>query len=115
MAKRLLDRDPISGAETWFDYDHHTDSAVLTETQPVQHILDHCANLRQLSADRTRKQIKQDWVHYAILPSTVQLEMMTKHGVDPFKKEDEHKRFALINTEYSKFKVTEITHNVRRR
>ena len=115
MAKRLLDRDPVTGAETWWEYDHAKDVAVLTETQPVSHVLDYCANLRQISGDRTARQMKKDWVHYAILPSVVQLEMKTKHGVDPWSKEDEHKRYALINTEYSKFKVTDIVHNVRKR
>ena len=115
MAKRLLDRDPITGAETWFDYDHAHDTVRLTETEPVQHVLDYCANLRQLSGERTKQQIKKDFVHYAILPSVVQLEMKFKHGVDPWNKNDEHKRYVLINTEYSKFKVTDIMHNVRKR
>lgn len=115
MAKRLLDRDPITGVETWFDYDHINDNAVITETQPVDHVLKHCADLRQISDERTRDQIRKDWVHYAILPPTIQLEMKMKHGVDPWSKDDEHRRFALINSEYSKFKVTEIVHNTRKR
>lgn len=115
MAKKLLDRDPVTGNETWFDYDHHRDQAVLTEVQPVAHVLDYCANLRQISGERTKRQMKKDWVHYAILPSVVQLEMKLKHGVDPWGKADEHKRYALINTEYSRFKVTNIVHNTRKR
>ena len=114
MAKRLLDKDPITGVETWFDYDHVHDNAVITEKQPVDHILKYCANLRQISGERTKEQIKKDWVHYAILPATVQLEKKVKHGVDPWDKADEAKRFALINSDYSKFKVTEIMHNVRK-
>ena len=114
MAKRLLDRDPLTGKETWFEYDHTTDTVQLTEKESVQHVLDYCANLRQLSGERTKKQIKNDWVHYAILPSTVQLEMKFKHGVDPWDKNDWAKRYQLINTEYSKFKVTDIVHNVKR-
>lgn len=115
MAKRLLDRDPVTGVETWFDYDHVKDNAVITETQPVGHVLKHCADLRQVSEERTRDQIKKDMVHYAILPPTIQLEMKVKHGIDPWSRADEHKRFALINTDYSKFKVTEIVHNTRKR
>lgn len=115
MAKRLLDRDPITGVETWFDYDHVKDNAVITEKQPVDHILKYCSDLRQISDERTKVQMKKDWVHYAILPSTVQLEMKMKHGVDPWSKEDEGKRLALINSDYSKFKVTNIMHNVKRR
>jgi len=115
MAKRLLDRDPITGVETWFDYDHVHDNVVLTEKEPVGHVLDYCSNLRQIADERTRGQIKKDFVHYAILPPTVQLEMKLKHGVDPWNREDEHKRFALINTDYSKFKVTNIIHNTRKR
>jgi hypothetical protein len=51
--------------------------------------------------------------HYARVPNAIILEMKQKHGVDFFDRNDSKRMFALLNTEYSRFKTTEKKHNVR--
>ena len=113
MAKHLLDYDPLTGVSSHFTYDHASKQVILSHTQDVSKTLDLCADLRA-DSERTRKGIKTDFVHYAIVPPVVQLEMKQKHGVNFWDKKDDPKVFALLNDEYSRFKVTEIVHNTKR-
>lgn len=113
MARRLIDRDPVSGKEVWFDYDQATDTMTLTHSEDVNNVLDYCSSLRQLT-DRTKKQIKNDLVHYAIIPEVIQMDMLKKHGVDFWNPDHKRKVYSLINSDYSRFKVTNIMHNVKK-
>jgi hypothetical protein len=111
MTRRLLDHNPLTGETCWYDYSHHEDKAIITHEQKVDGILEF-AHGKSLS-HATAKGIKKDLWHYARVPNSIILEMKTKHGVDFFDKNDEKRMFALLNTEYARFKVTEKTHNVR--
>lgn len=113
MARHVLDYDPLSGTTTYFDYDHAQQKVILTHSQDVSRALDLASALRQ-DSDRTKQGIKNDFVHYAVVPAIVQMEMKQKHGVNFWDKADDAKTFALLNDEYSRFKVTEIVHNCRR-
>lgn len=112
MARRLIDRDPISGKEVWFDYDHSQDRMTITHSEDVTKAIEYCASLRQIP-ERTKKGIKNDLLHYAIIPEVIQLDMMNKHGVDFWDPAQKGKVYKLINTEYPKFKVTNIVHNIK--
>jgi len=111
MTRRLLDHNPLTGEECWYEYDHHADSMTITHTQNVDGILEF-AHGKSLS-NATAKGIKNDMWHYARVPNAIILEMKQKHGVDFFDKSQAKKMFALLNTEYSHFKTTEKKHNVR--
>lgn len=110
--KRLLDVDPISGQEVWWEYDGHEKRATITHTENVQPALDLAHGLA-MDENRTKKGIKGDMWHYAKVPATVILEMKQKHGVDFFDKNDWPRVFRLLNTEYSRFKTTQKNHEMR--
>lgn len=110
--KRLLDIDPISGQEVWWEYNQREKSVTMTHTENVQPALD-LAHELAMDTNRTNKQIKGDMWHYAKVPATVILEMKQKHGVDFFDKNDWPRVFRLLNTEYSRFKTTQKHHEVR--
>jgi hypothetical protein len=111
MAKHLLDYDPISGSSCYMNYDHALDKIVLTHEQDVQKVLDFATALRN-DESYTRAGIKNDFLHYALIPAVVQLEMKQKHNVDFWDKRQDAQVYGLINTEYSRFKVTDIYHTV---
>jgi hypothetical protein len=113
MARHVLDYDPLTGITEYFDYDHATQRIILSHEQDVSKALDLAAELRA-DRDRTRNGIKTDFLHYAIVPPVIQLEMKQKHGVNFWDKKDDARTYALLNDEYSRFKVTEIVHNVKR-
>jgi hypothetical protein len=113
MARHVLDYDPVTGVTTYFDYDHAMQKVILTHSQDVTKALDLASELRA-DTDRTKKGIKEDFLHYAIIPPIIQLEMKQKHGVNFWNKHEDPQVYKLINDEYSRFKVTDIYHSVKR-
>lgn len=111
--RHVLDYDPVTGVTQYFDYDHAQNMIHLTSTQDVSRALDLAAELRA-DTDRTKNGIKTDLLHYAIIPPLIQMEMKTKHGVNFWDKNDDPRTYRLINDEYARFKVTNITHNCKR-
>lgn len=111
--KRVLDYNPVSGRTVWFEYDHALEKVIITHSGDAEPALRKAEALRQYSAERTAKGIKEDMVHYAIVPQEIQLEMKEKYGVDFWNREHDAKVFDLLNTVYKRFKVTEINHSVK--
>lgn len=111
MTRRLLDFNPSTGETCWYQYDQHSEQMVLTHEQNVEGILEFAHG--KTLGNSTAKGIKGDMWHYARVPNSIIIEMKTKHGVDFFNKEHSKKMFALLNTEYARFKTTAKTHNVR--
>ena len=111
MTRRLLDYNPTTGETAWYDYNRHEDKAIITHEQDVTGILDF-AHGKSVS-NATANGIKGDMWHYARVPNAIILEMKTKHGVDFFDKNHRKRMFALLNTEYARFKTTDKKHNVR--
>jgi len=111
MTRRLLDFNPLTGEKCWYDYSRHDDVATITHEQNVDGILEF-AHGKSISK-ATDKGIKRDMWHYARVPNAIIMEMKAKHGVDFFDPNDRKRMFALLNTEYARFKTTEKTHNVR--
>ncbi len=108
----LLDANPVTGEKVWFQYDEHTEQMTITHEQDVEPMLD-MAHAMAIDSAYTKDGIKRDHWHYAHVPNIIIMEMKNKHGVDFFDKNDRKRVFQLLNTEYKRFKTTEMTHNVR--
>jgi len=108
--RRILDFDPLSNQTVWWEGDG--EKVTITHSQNVQPVLDLAHGLA-MDENRTNKGIKGDMWHYAKVPSTVIMEMKEKHGVDFFDKNDWPRVFHLLNTEYTGFKTTHKTHEIR--
>jgi len=85
---------------------------LITHEQDVSEALKKAERLRS-DPNHIKHQMKEELVHYAIVPEVIQLEMLQKHGVDFWDKNDWPSVYKLLNTEYKKFKTTEITHNIK--
>jgi hypothetical protein len=113
MTRRLLDFDPLTGVETWFDYDHSTDKTLITTQQPahvINSILDQAA-IRRNDDNYSRAGIKNDMWHYARIPNGVALEIKQKYGLDIHgPKPDWKSIFKIINRDYPLLKTTSGKH-----
>lgn len=101
MPRRLIDRDPLTGIATYHHYDPGTDVTHIEEVQDVQGILEHTKRLAN-DGDYKRKGIKEDWYHFATVPNTVLMEILTKHRLDWRRSEDLPKIERLLQSEYKK-------------
>lgn len=113
MAKHLIDRDPITGEETWFAFDPATMQFRYEYRQELGRMLDDNVAAAN-DTDKTRRQMKRDLVHYARVPNTVIVEWKEKFGIDFFNPDHKAAVFRLLNSpEYRKFKRTNMVHHVR--
>lgn len=101
--------------------DYNKDKQLLTTTtfedgkhvvkyeQNLQPFWDENARFRANSAELWRKGMKDEgkMTHVAFIPDVVILDMMQKHGVNFYAKEDGPKVRKLLETEYSKCKTTD--------
>ena len=116
--KRLIDKDPLSGIETWHYYDPLTDKTTIETVQDVEPFLDYCQNMRSMYGD-SKDGLKAEWWHYALLPDVIIVELKKKHNVDLMSVNYKHdkamqrKFFRLLNSEYKRFKITELRHNIK--
>lgn len=75
MAKRFFDYDPLTGVRE--DFEATEDGFQIHTSQDVESILDANKRAQNDAPDRMG-----EFVHAADIPIVVQLEWMTKHGVD---------------------------------
>ena len=80
--KRLIDRDYLTGIETWHEYDSLTQETRI-HYQPFVDMDDTLTICRSLADDdaRTKKGIKEDWWHYSFIPDWLQLKWYVEEGV----------------------------------
>lgn len=100
MSKRLIEYDPLTRTGTYHDYDHSSKKTIITTEQDVQAILE---SNKQMANDSSYKRqgIKDDWYHFARVPNNVLLEIMEKHHIDIFNKDDLPKfEKVLASNEY---------------
>ena len=113
MTRRLLDYDPLTGVETWFDYDHASDKTMITTQQSaavVNDIVDQAAVLRN-DSEYSKAGIKNDKWHYARVPNGVILDIKAKYGLDMLAPKPDWKSILrVLNTDYPYLKVTAGTH-----
>ena len=111
MTKRLLDYDPINGVSCFFEYKDSTE-VILTHEQDVSAILDRNKAMAN-DDDKTFRGIKNDWWHYASIPTVVEIEWRQKYGVDLADPTHKKKIFELLNhPDYKYLKTTNLVHTV---
>lgn len=97
--KRLLDVDPLTGLETWHQYDAATDSTLLTYNQDAAPLLDACKH------DVNHADHKLgEMAHVASVPPSVQLKWFVELGVDMFNPDHKGRVRRLLDTDYKHLK-----------
>lgn len=110
MGKRIVDYDPYTGMTTYFDYDHASDTTLVSREQDVSGILDANKELQKSDAI-TASGIKNSWWHYATIPNIVIEKWRNEYGVNIFDKNHEKKVYSLLNQpEYRYLKTTNKFH-----
>lgn len=103
MSRRLLDHDRETGISTFHHYDEVEDTAAIETVQDVTPILER-NKAQQLEGFNKRS----DMWHAATIPSVVQLEWITKYGVDLLNKDHFSAVKKLLNSsEYSHLRRNE--------
>lgn len=99
--KRLIEYDPLTKTQTWFEGDGGKGFKVC-QTQDVESIIN---RNQRLANDRSYKQkgIKHDWYHFATVPNTVLHELLVKHNLDWNNKDDLPKIERVLQRDYKKF------------
>ena len=77
MSKDLLDHDELTGISTYHGYDHDTDTTFIHTEQDCSGILADNKEQRNEGFNKGGEM----W-HAATIPIVVQMEWMTKHGID---------------------------------
>lgn len=83
--KRLLDKCPLTGMETWHDYDPVTRVTTLYDVQDCDPYLD---RNKRLANDETRskKGIKDGWWHVASIPNAI-IHRWLSEGINVYRRE----------------------------
>lgn len=103
MSKNLIDHDMDSGISTFQHYDEGEDSMTIETVQDVTPILERNKAQQNESFDK-----RSDLWHAATIPAVVQLEWMTKFGVDLLNKDHFPAVKRLLNSsEYSHLRRNE--------
>lgn len=97
--KRLLDTDPLSGLQTWHDYDSATDTTIISYTEDAQPVLDACKH----DANHADRKLG-DMAHAASIPPSVQLKWFIELGVDLFNPGHAGKVRRLLDGDYKHLK-----------
>jgi hypothetical protein len=112
MTRRLLDRDPLTGVDTWFEYRASTDTGVITHTQDVTPFLER-NKIAQNDDEKTKRGIKRDWWKYASIPAAIWIGWRNE-GLDIFNPDHQKAAFAKINDpEFRYLKTTTKHHQVK--
>ncbi len=103
MTRRLLDFDSETGIRTYHHYDEATNKAAIETVQDVSPILETNKEQQTQGFDK-----RSDLWHAATIPAVVQLEWMTKYGVDLYNKDHFPAVKRLLNSsEYSHLRRNE--------
>lgn len=107
--KRLVDFDPLSGIETWHEYDatNKTTRLHYVPTRDVDPSLDYLSSIAN-DPDASKAQIKNNWWLYAHIPDAVLLKWHAEEGIDI------HDTAAILrrvnHPDYKRLKATTLTH-----
>ena len=104
----LFDHDHETGVTQYFDYDPIKDQVLMTYEQDVTGFLDQLNAVRN-DPSISQKGIKEDWWHYASIPTVVEMELMKK-GL--FLHDKNHMKAIIkeINTNYPYLRATDKWH-----
>ncbi len=108
--KRLLDYDPLSGIETWWERVDGKTNIQYVPTRDVQEEVDACVRMAN-DPEYSRKGIKEDWWHYAHIPAALMLDWNIRLGI-PLGDAREYN--TMVNKpEYRLLKATTKWHDVK--
>lgn len=98
--------DQTGDTKTYFDMDELTGKVQITTEQDLTQFLERMKQMRRDSAERWTKGVREEWLHYASIPSVVIMELRNK-GIDVFNPEDEKKVLSEINRNYPHLKTVD--------
>lgn len=101
MTKRLLEYDPLTKTTTWFESDGSGKNVRICQQQDVEEVLKYTKRLANDSSYK-RKGIKEDWYHFATVPTTILHEILNKHHLRWDRKEDLPKIERILQRDYKK-------------
>ncbi len=107
--KRLLDYDPLSGIETWHEYDAIAKTTKLhyVPTRDSDPTLDYLTDLAN-DPEKSRSQIKNNWWLYAHVPDALLMKWHCEEGLDI---NDTQAILRKVNSpDYKRLKATALTH-----
>jgi hypothetical protein len=107
LSRKFLDFNPDTGLLTTTS--HEDGKSIIKYEQDCEPFWEENARFRANSAALWEKGKKDEarMTHVAFVPDVVIIDMMQKHGVNFYAKEDGAKVKHLIETEYSKCKTTD--------
>lgn len=103
---KFFEFDPVTGVR-YDTEDDEGDKITVHASQDLQPILDHTQKLRNNNA--TDGGIKKDFWHYATIPTWLEIELRAK-GINIYDKNCTQDLLRELNTNYPKFKVTNLHH-----
>lgn len=113
MSKRLLSYDPITGLETWHDYDAQEDKTVIIYSADSKPVLEQNKAMTN-DTDFSKKGIKDGWWLYASIPVMVQVKWLIEKGVDVYNKHHGPQISRLLeDPEYRYLKTTTGHHKLK--
>ena len=101
---RLIDQ--TGDTRTYFDMDELTGTIQIHTEQDLTGFLERMKQKRSMSNDIWSKGVKEDWLHYASIPSVVIMELKNK-GIDVFNPDDEKRLLQEINRSYPYLKTVD--------
>jgi len=101
---RLLDKQ--GSVATYMDVDNLTGDVKIVTEQDLTGFLDRMRQKRQSSSENWSKGVKEEWLHYASIPTVVIMELKNK-GIDVFNPDDEKKMLSEINRNYPYLKTVD--------
>jgi len=106
MSRRLIGSDPLTGIDTFHEYDSLSDETRIIHIGDSEPYLE--ANKRQANdEDYTKKGIKNEWWKYASIPPAVQVKWLIEHGVDVYNAGHGKEVLKLVNhPDYRYLKTT---------
>ena len=105
--------DPITGLETYHNYDFLTDETTIETWQDIEPVLEANKKLKN-DTDLTKRGIKEGFWKYASIPVIFQYKMLVKEGVDIYKREHAERLSRLLeNPDYSHLKTTTKVHRFK--
>lgn len=96
--KRLLEYDPLTKTETWYESDPSGKVNIVT-VQDDSAILE-WTKAKARDSNYKRQGIKSDWYHCARVPNGVLMKIMQDYGYSPFNSDDTDKILEVVQRDY---------------
>lgn len=86
MDRRLLSYDPLTGLETFHEYNPATNETTIIHVGDCEPVLEENKRLAN-DTDYSKKGIRQEFWKYASIPPGIQVKWLVEHGVDVWNKD----------------------------